>query len=349
MKSTPGCSRQRPTGSLRLLAIAAAAGIAVPGAALAAPEEPDQRRRVLLVVDNPANPLVGRIRAEVALLGVDVVMRAPQGSIEASARSEHAVAAIRVLPSRRGVEVWMADETSGRSLLRQVVVDETPRGPNQNLIALQTAELLRTSLFPRPTPPTSQSADAPPVVATPAPPRGSGESQLVSSVGLLSGGGDAGPAWQAGLAVQHFWNDRFGFAISLSAPFHRGTMSGPEGTADVGAVTIGPEALARFESAHGRLFMTTGLGAALVYVLATGHPREQASEQLMSSLSTAYTGLGYARLTLGWKLSRRVDAGLNVVAGTTTGRVQVRFAGNGAGEWGMPLLGAALFAGVGWH
>jgi hypothetical protein len=51
----------------------------------------------------------------VALLGVDVVMRPPQGSIEARARSEHAVAAIRMLPSRRGVEIWMADETSGRS------------------------------------------------------------------------------------------------------------------------------------------------------------------------------------------------------------------------------------------
>ena len=334
---------------MRLLAIAAAAGMAIPGATLAAPEEPDKHRRVLLVVDDPADPFIGRIRAEVALLGVEVVMKAPQGPIEASARSEHAVAAIRMLPSRRGVEVWMADETSGRSLIRQVVVDETPRGPNENLIALQTAELLRTGLFPRPTPQASQPVDAPPVIVTPAPPRASGESQLVSSVGLLSGGGDAGAAWQAGVAFQHFWNDRLGFAISLSAPFQRGTMSGPEGTADVGAVTLGPEALARFEAAQGRLFMTTGLGAALVAVLATGHPRDEASAQLMSSFSTAYTGLGYARLTLGWKLSRWVDAGVNVAAGTTTARVQIRFAGTRAGEWGMPVLAAGLFAGVGWH
>jgi hypothetical protein len=334
---------------MRVVAIAAAAGIALPGAALAAPAQPDERRRVLLVVDDPADPFIGRIRSEVSLLGVEVVVRAPQGSIEASARSEHAVAAIRMLPSRRGVEVWMADEISGRSLIRQVVVDETPQGPNENLIALQTAELLRTGLFPRPTPPAAHPVDAPPVTATTASPGASGERQLVSSVGLLYGGGDAGLAWQAGLAVQHFWNDRFGFAISLSAPLHRGTMSGPEGTADVGAVTIGPEALARFEPAHGRLFVTTGLGAALVYVLATGHPREQASVQLMSSDSTTYAGLGYARLTLGWKLWRRVNVGLNVVAGTTIGRVQVRFAGSAAGEWGMPLLGAALFAGVGWH
>jgi hypothetical protein len=334
---------------MRVLAIAAAAGMAVPGAGLATPEEPDEHRRVLLVVDDPADPFIGRIRSEVALLGVEVVMRAPQGPIEASARSAHAVAVIRVLPSRRGVEVWMADETSGRSLLRQVVVDETPRGPNQNLIALQTAELLRTSLFARPTPGASHPADAPPAIATTAPAPASGESQLVSSVGLLYGGSDAGPAWQAGLALQHFWNDRFGFAISVTAPFQRGTMSGPEGTADVGAITIGPEALARFESAKGRLFMTTGLGAALVAVLATGHPREQASAQLLSSFSTAYTGLAYARLTVGWKLSRWFDAGVNVAAGTTVARVQVRFAGNGAGEWGTPLLGATLFAGVGWH
>jgi hypothetical protein len=126
-------------------------------------------------------------------------------------------------------------------------------------------------------------------------------------------------------------------------------MSGPEGTADVGAVTIGPEALARFEAARGRLFMTTGVGAALVAVLATGHPREQASAQLMSTFSTAYTGLGYARFTLGWKLSRWLDAGLNLGAGTTIARVQVRFAGSGAGEWGMPVLGAALFAGAAWR
>ena len=333
---------------MRLLAIAAAAGIVVSGAAWAAPDEAGAHRRVLLLADDPGDPFIGRIRAEVALLGVDVVMRAPQGPIEANARSEHAVAAIRLLPSRRGVEVWMADETSGRSLLRQVVVDETPRGPNQNVIALQTAELLRTGLFPRTAPPTSHPADAPPVIVAATPPA-SGESQVVSSVGLLYGGGDAGSAWQAGLAVQHFWNHRFGFAISVSAPFHRGTMSGPEGTADVGAVTVGPEALARFETGRGRLFMTTGVGVALAAVLATGHPREQASAQLMSTFSTAYTGLGYARFTLGWKLSRWLDAGLNVGAGTTIARVQVRFAGSGAGEWGMPVLGAALFAGAAWR
>ena len=55
--------------------------------------------------------------------------------------------------------------------------------------------------------------------------------------------------------------------------------------------------------------MTTGLGAALVAVLATGHPPGQASAQLMSSSSTAYTGLGY----------RADDAGLEIVEVVTPG------------------------------
>jgi hypothetical protein len=104
---------------------------------------------VLLLTDKPGDPFIDRIRAEVAGLGLAVLVRESAGPLEDEARAEHAVAAIRVLPSHKGVEVWMADETSGRSLLRQLIVDERPGGPDQGLIALQTAELLRTSLFPK--------------------------------------------------------------------------------------------------------------------------------------------------------------------------------------------------------
>ena len=40
---------------------------------------------------------------------------------------------------------------------------------------------------------------------------------------------------------------------------------------------------------------------------------------------------------------------MNGLVGTTVARVHIRFAGNDAGEWGVPLLGAALFAQVDWH
>jgi hypothetical protein len=312
---------------------------------------PDSRRIVLLLTDTPGDPFMGRIRAEISSLGLDVIVRAPKGSIEASARAAHAVAAVRMLPSRKGIEVWMADATSGRSLLRQTIIDEAPGGPNQNVVALQTAELLRTSLFPhRPAEPAKPVLPPPaPVgvhVPPPPPPPPSGESGLSGSLGLLYGAGGATPAWQAGLAYRYVWNRGLGLAFTVSAPILRGTMNGTEGSADVGAIVAGAGPIARFNFKQGRLVLTTGLGAAFVAVLTKGHPNPEAGSQLVSNSSTAYTGLGYACVAIEWKFASWFGLGLSGLAGATTSRVQVRFAGNDAGSWGTPVLGAALFGQV---
>ena len=63
----------------------------------------------------------------------------------------------------------------------------------------------------------------------------------------------------------------------------------------------------------------------------------------------ANTALGFARITLGWKLSSWLGLGMSGLVGTTVARVHIRFGGNDAGDWGVPLLGAALFAQVDWH
>jgi len=338
-----------------LLALAAAGIATRPANVRAQPNEPRDHRRVLLLTDTPGDPFMGRIRAEVASLGLEVVVRPPRGPIEASARAERATVAIRMLSSRNGVEVWMADETSGRSLLRQVIVDETKGGPNQNLIALQTAELLRTSLFTH-APPERGSVTSPPpgpapepVIIRTAPPPPSGESALASNLGLLYSAGGAGPAWQASLSFQHLWTRRLGMALVVSAPVQRGTMRGREGAADVGAVIAGAEAIARFGFERRRVFLTTGLGAGFVAVVATGHPSQDGTAPLVGDSSTAYTALGYARASIGWKLATWLAVGMSGLAGTTIAPVHVRFAGSDAGDWGMPVLGAALFAQIGWN
>jgi hypothetical protein len=351
------CSCAAALGSRRLLSLlVAAAGIALSagspqaGTLRTQAAAPKDRPRVLLLVDSPGDPFMDRIKSEVVSLGLEVVTRPPQGPIEARARAEHAVAAIRILASRNGVEVWMADATSGRSLLRQVIVDETPGGPNQDVVALQTAELLRTGLFQEPPPAATGRISSPPVIAQSAPPPPpSRESGLRSGVELLYSAGGASPAWQAWVSFQHLWNDHLGIALDVSAPFRRGSMSGPEGTADVGAIIIGVEALARFLSQRGRLFLTTGLGAGSVSLLTKGHPSPEGSSQIESNASTAYTVLAYARVNLGVKVSPWMGLGLSGLAGTTIARVQIRFGGNDAGDWGVPLLGAAVFAQIDWR
>jgi hypothetical protein len=125
------------------LLLGSATCVALPRAAAAE----TAKVRVVFVFDRAGGALLSRIETEVAAVGFEVVERADELSLEELARAEQAGAAVRVLSNGTGVEVWMADATSGRSLLRQVIVDERPGGPDHALIALQTSELLRTSLL----------------------------------------------------------------------------------------------------------------------------------------------------------------------------------------------------------
>jgi len=84
-------------------------------------------------------------------------------------------------------------------------------------------------------------------------------------------------------------------------------------------------------------------------VLTKGHPDPSAGSQLVSSSSTAHTGLGYASVAIDWKVARWLGFGVSSLAGATISRVHVRFAGNDAGAWGTPLLGLALFSEVSWR
>jgi hypothetical protein len=320
----------------------------------AEPPGPTARRRVLLLAEKSGDPFIGRIKAEIASLGIDVIVHPPVGSLEADARAEHASAAIRMLPSRKGVEVWMADETSGRSLLRQVIVDETPAGPDQNLIALQTAELLRTSFFPKSLEPQAQ----PPSPAPPAPPpppspspmvQASGESGVQAGVGLLHGVGGASSSLQGWLSLQHRWGRHFGIALDFSGPFSRGTVSGPEGQADVGAMLVGGEALVRLPSENDRVAVTAGLGGALAVLVAKGHPSDQGKHQLLVSSTTAYAGAVYLHVAGQWRPAEWLGVGLMGLVGTTTTPVKITFAGNDAGTWGVPFFGGLLLAEVDWR
>lgn len=101
-------------------------------------------------MDRARDPFLEQLRDEIEVLGLSVLTLHEAGPFETLARGHSAVAALRMVPSRKGVEIWMADELSGRSLLRQLVVDERRGGPDQGLVALQTVELLRTSLFSPP-------------------------------------------------------------------------------------------------------------------------------------------------------------------------------------------------------
>jgi len=236
--------------------------------------------RVLLVVDQPDDPFAERIRAELTGLGLVVVALEtwrtgePVTSLEGAARREQAAAAVRMIASRRGVEIWLGDQSTGRPLLRQLVVDERPEGPNQGLVALQTVELLRTSLLPgipfgtQAMPPSpAPVAPGPPVVTTPSgPPGPSAELGVQLALGTLFSPGGVGAALQAWSTLHRALGERLELALDVSLPVRSATVTGPEGSARVGTYLLGLALVRRGEPPSPHVHVAVALGASVVRV-----------------------------------------------------------------------------------
>jgi hypothetical protein len=338
----------RREGRYWAAALAVACQFLAGGRAGAEPPGTSSQRRVLIVVDAAGDALLNRVVEEIsAIPEVEIVMRPPVATLDEDARSEHAKAAIRKLASGMGVEVWMADATTGRSLIRQIIIDESREGPDQSLVALQAAELLRTSLFlareatrPAATPPPSP---LPVVLAAPAP--RAHRNALLAGVGPLYSRGGVSPALQVWLSYERLWSRGVGLALDLSAPLARGTIAGTEGSAELGAVMAGGGLLARWRSDRGHLTAAASIGGAFAAVLVTGRP----VPSLVGESTSAYTGLAYVRLDGAWNPAQWLGLGVAGMVGTTTSRVRVQFADRNAGEWGMPLAAAVLFCKVDWQ
>jgi hypothetical protein len=309
-------------------------------------------RRVVLLVEHEQDPFLERVGAELAGLGFELVRSDTPSALEDAARGAGAVAAIRVLPSRKGVEVWMSDATSGRSLLRQVIVDESQQGPNQGLVALQTAELLRTSLSaepePRPQPPAAPQPSAelsPPRNELRLPVEPQIDAGLQAALGMLYSPGGGSSALEAGLSLHRSIARHWGLALDLGVPVRSASLSGLEGSTSVGTYLLGGGVFRRFAGASTPFFATAGLGAALLYVTFQGDTHSP----LVSSSDGAFTMATYLRGELGLQPTTWLRLGVRGLAGASATRVKVQFAGNEAGSWGGGLLAAFALAEVPWH
>jgi hypothetical protein len=337
------------TAARAALALALAAAVVLRFDAAAVAAEP--RLRVVIVIDESDDPFAERIRAEVSALGFEVVTvepfrtGEPVESLDAAGRANQAAAAIRMVPSRKGVEVWVANQPTGRSLLRQLIVDEQPGAPNEGLVALQTAELLRTTLLSRSdVPPASPHVTAPPPPPPPPtpPPPPAGALQAGSGVMFSPGAGD--PAVQVWLTVSHFVRRPFGIALDVSGPARNGTITGPEGSASVGAWLAGANLYLDHDPGNG-FYGRVAVGAAAIRLTTEG----SAATPLVGSSRSALAGAVYGRADGGLEVAWWLRVGLRAVAGAIPGGVTVHFAGNEAGTWGRPFLAGLFVLDVAWR
>lgn len=320
-----------------------------PRSACAEPGVDRSRPRVLLIGNGAEDPLLKALRAELSDLDVTVLQRDAADRLDAAAREEDAAAAVRLLPARNGVEVWMADATSGRSLLRQLIVDESPGGPNHSVIALQTAELLRTSLLfdhaeppPPPPPEPAKPRDARPRAPAPAERPRSGAGGGVGLGALYSPGG-AGTALQLWLAAHYPLNGWLSLGLDVALPLGRGTIEGPEGSALVGAQLATVDARVRFRP-RGPWFAGVSVAAGVLRLTTEG----EAVAPLEATDASGVTGVVFARLDAGLSVAPWLRVGARGDVGLGIPRVELSFAGNRAGTFGLPVLGARGFVEIPW-
>jgi len=325
--------------------------LALLGARASSAAAAEEKLRVLIVIDASDDPFAERIRAEVSALGLEVVAVEPWRtgeaieSLDAAGRANQAAAAIRMVASRKGVEIWVANQPTGRSLLRQLTVDERAPAPNEGLVALQTAELLRTTLLSRsetaPPPPRAVPAikEEPPP-APPSPPNAG----LQAGFGVLwspSGGDEAYQLW---MTIHRFLVRPIGVALDVSAPVNPGTVSGPEGSATIGAWLAGATVFWRYERPTSGLYATVAAGAAMIRLDIRG----SAGAAFVASSHTATVAAGYARADGGFAVNSWLRFGGRAVAGVVPSAVTLKFAGNEAAVWGRPFLAGLVLADVSW-
>ena len=188
-------------------------------AAAGAAARPDRHRR-------SDDPFAERIQAEVSALGFEVVAVEPWRtgeaieSLDAAGRANQAAAAIRMVASRKGVEIWVANQPTGRSLMRQLVVDERARAERRSggaadrrAAAHDAALAFRDATAAAPPRPTISRRATP--VAPPPPNLG----LQAATGGLESRGGSVGV--QAWGTLHRFVVRPFGIALDFSAPLLR--------------------------------------------------------------------------------------------------------------------------------
>jgi len=345
----------------RVLAAAALASALSGLARLARAEQPT------LVVLGSGNSVSSRIEAELVALGFHVVHvdgaanTGTPAQLQAAARGANAAAALSLLPSADGVEVWVVDRVTGKTLSRDVVAADARAEP-ERVIAVRVVELLRASLLEldlpappegevQPTPELRAAVGLPRVHATPEPEPAASEPRPLSAPAspsaflfdaALGGNTSVGALAITPLgALGAFWQPAPHVAVGLRAtiPLASAQASAPEGSARV--ATWQMRADARIEPLSARHlvspFFELGLGLIWFQVVGTRatSPFRVASEQLLSAGPDASIGVRW-RLSSSWALCSMAGASVAFA------KPVVEFAGRHVATLARPLAAWTL-------
>jgi hypothetical protein len=290
---------------------------------------------------------IGRLRAELSTLGfevVDVTLAANEGAtaLDDAARRVNAFAAVHVVPSKGGVEVWIADGATGKTLSRERVIG--PGEPFDDVAALQAAELLRARLAELGLAPKRAKTESSTQVEHPPPKPREDVSRLVLQIGPAIGlsPGGLGPTVHGLVGLRWRTWTTVGFDAFAVLPISAARVSAPEGSADVRPSLAGLSVAAWLLDPISPWQVTAAGGLALAHLSIAADPVPPFLGR--SEQNTA--AMPFVRLSAARVMGARFRLGLDMFAGVATPRPIIRFDGREVAHWGQPLFLSVLTLGV---
>ena len=299
-----------------------------------------------------------RLVAELESLGFRAVILDPaaeptsRASLETAARSAGAIAAIHAVSSEHGVEMWIADRVTGKTVLREVA--STDDAPDRDAaLALRAVELLRASLL-------EVALPAPPPGEVPATPEIREKMQLPASdalaaqpapalrfalaPGVLLSPGHLGPAGSLTLDLAWIPSDHVGLVGLAAIPLTRPQVAGAAGSADLAVLLAAGGARFLFTTRESRWAPSADLGAMVVSLWSKG----TANPGFTAGTSSAVTAALFARLGVAFAPIPSLRLRADVLAGVVPQGVSIQVAGQEIATWGRPLVLPSAGIDFGW-
>ncbi|WP_441292540.1 hypothetical protein ACSRUE_21020 [Sorangium sp. KYC3313] len=345
---------RRRAATLLFLAFLAGATLAA-GAALAegarAGETRTEAPSTIAVLCAPGDRFGLRIVAEIESLGFRAERLDPaaepasRASLEASAREVGAIAAIRAVPSERGVEIWIADRVTGKTVLREMA-DGGGTPDSDAALALRAVELLRASLLEAglPAPPPGEvpatreireklrvrAPDTPPAPAQ----RPSPALRLSLAPGALLSPGGFGAAVSIDVGLSWLPSEHAGAIAFAAIPVSAHQVERSQGTAELSVLLAGGGARFQLAPRDSPWTASADLGFSAVLLWSTG----VASKGFRSSASAAVTASPFAGVGLSFALTPTFRLRADALASVLVEGVSVRFVERETATWGKPFI-----------
>jgi hypothetical protein len=317
----------------------------------------------VLVLGAEESPLTGRLRAEIEALGLRVVSvdgrDASPSDLAERARTAGAAVAVSTTETRAGVDLWLVDRVTGKTLLREVLVRDLSNGDPDSVIALRAVELLRASLLELELghPPRGEVTVTPDVLKTVGPtaleargrarhtrraserghPLTESEDALLAGVGasVLAHLGQAGIV--PGVTAAAFWqpNRRVAVGPSVTVPLRSSNVRADEGSAEIWSSMFGLGFRIAPLAPGGVLEPSLGLGGSALFLHIEG---VQARPDLATDTAQLVAAGPYGEVGCALRIVRALTLRVDFRALAAFPRPIVEFVGREVASLGRPFV-----------